>query len=181
LHSTFFGRFPEFIAGFYLAGILHKEQKDPFKKIHHKTYIGFAGLLISLFIISFFQPDIFHHGYDTVTGSILQYILIPVFAVLWMYGLVAEQTVMSKFFSTKIIVLLGNASFAFYLVHISYVNLRMQQWHLFKDRNYVLLWLISIILYLLFEKPVNELFRKIIYSKKKTPAILNPQDKNVCL
>jgi peptidoglycan/LPS O-acetylase OafA/YrhL len=166
LHSTFFGRYPEFLAGIYLAGILHKEQPDPFTWIKYKTWCGFTGIIASLFVISFFQPDIFHHGYDTITGSILQYSLIPIFAVLWMYGLATEQTFMSNFFSGKLLTLLGNASFAFYLVHISYVNLRVQGWHLLPDRNFVLLWIISFILYLLFEKPVNDLFRKIIQRKK---------------
>ena len=166
LHSTFFGRFPEFLAGIYLAGIFHKEYPDPFERIKYKTYTGLAGMMISLFVISFFQPDIFHHGFDTTIGSVLQYTLIPLFAIIWMYGLATEQTLMSKIFASRPMILLGNASFAFYLVHISYVNLRVQGWHLFPDRNFILLWVISIILYLLFEKPVNDLFRKILQRRK---------------
>lgn len=175
LHSTFFGRFPEFIAGVWLAGILHKRHTDPFTWIKHKTYIGFTGIFISIFCIGFLQPDIFHHGKDTVAGACLQYTLIPFFAIVWMYGLVKEETVMGKFFSLKPLILLGNASFAFYLVHISYVNLRVQRWKLFADRNFILLWLISIALYLLFEKPVNNLFRKLLNRKvNKKGAELNP-------
>ncbi|MBL0358460.1 MAG: acyltransferase [Chitinophagaceae bacterium] len=173
-HSTFFGRFPEFVAGIWLAGILHRHHKDPFKKVKHKTYTGFAGIFISLFIISFLQPDIFHHGNDTIVGAALQYTLIPLFAIVWMYGLVKETTRMSRFFAWKPVVLLGNASFAFYLVHISYVNLRVQRWKLFTDRNYVLLWLISIALYLLFEKPVNDLFRKLLHRKKLAQLPCSP-------
>jgi peptidoglycan/LPS O-acetylase OafA/YrhL len=165
MHSTFFGRFPEFIAGVWLAGILHQQQKDPFVNIKYKTLTGFTGIFISLFLIGFFQPDIFHHGNDTVTGAVLQYAFIPLFAIIWMYGLIKEETYMSRFFAWKPMVLLGNASFAFYLVHISYVNLRLKDWKLFADRNYILLWLISIVLYLLFEKPVNKLCRKILLQK----------------
>ncbi len=168
LHSTFFGRFTEFLAGVWLASVVHKTLPDPYKKIKHKTYIGFAGIFISLFAISFFQPDIFHHGYDNITGAILMYTLIPFFAILWLYGLVKEQTIMQQLFSTKLFVLLGNASFAFYLIHISYVNLRIKAWKLFPDRNFILLWLLSIVLYLLFEKPVNDLFRRFV-NRKKSP------------
>lgn len=167
VHSTFFGRFPEFMAGVLSAGILHGDYKDPFIKCRHKTFIGFTGLFISIFIISFFQPDIFHHGNDTIAGTILQYTLVPFFAVLWMYGLITEHTWMSKALSNKFTVLLGNGSFAFYLVHISYVNLRLKAWKLLPDRNFIFLWTISIALYLLFEKPVNELIRKKLARHKK--------------
>lgn len=171
LHSTFFGRFPEFIAGTWLAAILHQQHKDPFKCIKRKTLVGFAGIFSSLFGISFLQPDIFHHGNDTVVGAALQYTLIPLFAIIWMYGLIKEQTIMARFFSLKPVVLLGNASFAFYLVHISYVNLRLKDWKLFPDRNYTLLWIVSIVLYLLFEKPVNDFFRKLLQRKKHSTQL----------
>lgn len=162
IHSTFFGRFPEFLSGIWLAAILHNTVSDPFRKIKNPTYIGFAGIFISLFGISFFQPDIYHHGYDSLPGAILMYTVVPLFAILWLYGLVKEQTVMRTLFSTKTFVLLGNASFAFYLIHISYVNLRIKGWKLFPDRNYILLWLLSIVLYVLFEKPVHLLVRKLL-------------------
>jgi peptidoglycan/LPS O-acetylase OafA/YrhL len=55
---------------------------------------------------------------------------------------------------------LGNASFAFYLIHISYVNIKVKQWFLLPDRNFVVLWLIAIVLYLVFEKPVYNGYRK---------------------
>lgn len=165
LHSTFFGRFPEFIAGVWLAGILHGQHKDPFAKTRHATAIGFAGIFVSLFLIGFLQPDIFHHGNDSILGALLQYSLIPFFAILWMYGLIKEDTYLRRFFAWKPLVLLGNASFAFYLVHISYVNLRLKEWKLFGDRNYILLWLISIVLYLLFEKPVNKWCRQLLLKK----------------
>ena len=62
--------------------------------------------------------------------------------------------------------LLGKASFAFYLIHISYVNIRIRQWTLLPDRNFALLWVVSILLYLLFEKPVNQVLRKWIRARK---------------
>ena len=72
------------IAGIYLAGILHNSFKDPFAWIKNKTYIGFAGIFTSIFLIGFLQPDIFHHANDTIIGAILQYTLIPLFAIIWM-------------------------------------------------------------------------------------------------
>lgn len=167
LHSTFFGRFPEFMAGVVLAGIMQQDMPNFFKHWKYKTWVGLTGLLASIFTISFFQPDIFHHGNDTVVGAMLQYTLVPFFSTLWMYGLITEPSLQSKFFSSKLMVLLGNSSFAFYLVHISYVNLRIKEWKFFPDRNFVLLWLVSIVLYLLFEKPANDLCRRLLKRKRR--------------
>lgn len=167
IHSTFFGRCPEFMAGVALAGLVHQDYTDRLKTWLYKTWIGFTGLMMSIFAIGFFEPDIFHHGNDTAVGAVLQYTLVPFFAVVWMYGLITEQTWMSKFFSSRLMVLLGNASFAFYLVHISYVNLRIKEWQFFPDRNFFLLWLVSILLYVAFEKPVNDGCRKLLKQKKK--------------
>lgn len=179
IHSTFFGRFTEFLSGVFLAGILHKDCPNYFTQWKYKTWTGLTGLLASIFIISFFQPDIFHHGNDTVVGAVLQYTLVPFFAILWMYGLITEQTWLSKFFSSKLMLLLGNASFAFYLVHISYVNLRVKEWKFFPDRNFILLWLISIALYLFFEKRVNDLCRKLLKRKKANQSKTIPANEPV--
>ncbi len=181
IHSTFFGRCPEFMAGIALAGMMHHDYPDHLKNWQYKTWIGFSGLVATVFVVGFFEPDIFHHGNDTAIGAILQYTMVPFFAVVWMYGLITEPTWMSKFFSSKLMVLSGNASFAFYLVHISYVNLRIKEWKFFPDRNFVLLWLVSIVLYLAFEKPVNDACRKLLKEKrnKQVPVVTAEEIKAV--
>jgi peptidoglycan/LPS O-acetylase OafA/YrhL len=79
--------------------------------------------------------------------------VLPIFIVFALAGLNTEKTLLQQFFSSKIMLLLGNASFAFYLVNISYVHIRLRWIWLRPDRNFVLLWLIAIVLYLFFEKP----------------------------
>jgi peptidoglycan/LPS O-acetylase OafA/YrhL len=166
IYSTFFGRSIEFAAGIYLAGILHNRHRNPFSKFNNLTLIGSVGLLVSMFAIGFFQPDVFHHGFDVVPGALLQYTLIPAFAITWFYGLITEQTMLSKILSSKVLVLLGNASFAFYLVHISYVNLKLKEYVMLPDKNFILLWCIAIVLFLVFEQPVNEGCRKLLKRKQ---------------
>ena len=56
--------------------------------------------------------------------------------------------------------LLGNASFAFYLIHIGYVNQRIKPHLILFDRNYLLLWLLAIALYWLFEKPAHRFLQQ---------------------
>ena len=80
--------------------------------------------------------------------------------VLALAGLMYERTWLQRFLGSRALVLLGNASFAFYLVHISYVNLKLKNYFLLPDRNFVALWAVSIVLYLCFEKPVYDFCRR---------------------
>lgn len=159
-NGVFTGRSSEFVAGMMLAYGMQTGYLKWLDKIKYKTITGFAAMFISLYIIGLFQPDIYHHGYETATGMFLSKFLLPVTVVIALYGLITENTGLGIFFGSRPMILLGNASFAFYLVHISYVNLKLKQWVFLPDRNFVLLWAISIILYLLFEKPVYDFCRK---------------------
>lgn len=158
--ASFPGRATEFLAGIIMAYSFKYSGGAVFKKIPHKTTIGFLGVLITAYVIGLFEPNIFAQGTDVVAGRTIELLILPVFVVLALAGLIQENSIFGKFLASRIMVLLGNASFAFYLVHISYVNLKLQRYILMPDRNFILLWLISIVLYLLFEKPVYEFCRK---------------------
>jgi peptidoglycan/LPS O-acetylase OafA/YrhL len=160
LHGTFFGRFPEFLTGVMLAIFLKRNLNSNNLSTPRNSISGFAGMVFSLWLMGQMQPDIFHHGADHPLGPLMRSVAFPAFAALFMYGLITEKTYVSRFLSSRLIVLLGNASFAFYLIHISYVNLKIKSWHLFADRNYILLWLVSIAIYLLIEKPIYWQCRK---------------------
>lgn len=162
LHSTFFGRFPEFLAGVMLARYLKLNPLSGLSGRPVRTVAGFAGMAFSMWLMGQMQPDMFHHGADHPLGPLMRSLVFPGFAALFLYGLISEKSVTSRFLGSKAMVLLGNASFAFYLIHISYVNLRLKGWHLFPDRNYILLWVVSIGIYLLFEKPVYGFLRRLI-------------------
>ncbi|MFM2360385.1 MAG: hypothetical protein RLY16_2378, partial [Bacteroidota bacterium] len=166
IHSTFWGRSVEFLSGIYLASVMQGRMKNHFIQFQNCTLWGGLGLILSMYLIGWFQPDIFHHGNDHWLGWLIQTIFVPGFSLIWFYGLMTEHTWMQKWFSTKWMVLLGNASFTFYLVHISYVNLKFKKWFLFPDRNYVVLWLLSIFIYLLFEKPINDWVRKLVKQRE---------------
>ena len=135
------------------------------QKFHFKTIIGFAGIFITAYCIGLFQPNAFTQGSDQPGGMILQLLVLPFFVAIALAGLIYEQTWLQKFFASKVLVLLGNASYAFYLIHISYVNIKVKKLFLLPDRNFIVLWLIAIVLYLLIEKPAYNGYRKWI---KKT-------------
>jgi len=164
--ATFLGRFPEFLAGMWLAMSLKKTKLPILLKWKYKTLVGFLGLWMGIYLLAMCEPNIFSHGTETWKGQIVFYTFIPFFTMLWLAGLITEKTKMQYFLSSKPMVLLGNASFAFYLVHLSYVNIRLRGIILFPDRNYVLLWIISILLYLTFEKPLYSWVRKLLFHKR---------------
>ncbi len=161
LGSTFAGRWSEFLAGIILARALKgKTDWMLFWDFKCKTWVGFLGIIGTAYLIGLFQHDIFHHGTDHPIGYLLHMLLLPIFIIFALAGLIDEKTVLSKFFSSKFLVLLGNASFAFYLIHISYVNVRLRWLWIGPDRNFIVLWAFSIILYWFFEKPIYDFVRK---------------------
>lgn len=158
--SSFPGRSTEFLAGMLMAAGFKYADGNFFKKIPYKTIAGFSGILVTAYCTGLFQPDMYAQGTDVAAGRAIEMFVLPVFTVLALAGLIQEKTMFSRFLSSRVMVLLGNASFAFYLVHISYVSLRLREWVLLPDRNFILLWCISILLYLLFEKPVYDFCRR---------------------
>ncbi|MBL7703536.1 MAG: acyltransferase [Ferruginibacter sp.] len=168
LSGTFPGRCLEFVVGMMLANYIRSNKTEFIQKFRFKTIIGFAGIFISTYCIGLFQSKTSSHGSDQPEGMTLQLLALPVFVAIALAGLIYEKSWLQKFFSSRVMVLLGNASFAFYLIHISYVNLKVREWFLLPDRNFVVLWLISIILYLVFEKPIYDGYRKRIKKPAKT-------------
>ncbi|MES2484857.1 MAG: acyltransferase [Bacteroidota bacterium] len=161
LGNTFFGRSLEFFAGMYLAYLMQqKTQLLSGFKLRYVTLAGSALFIITIGAIALFAKNNFVHGVETWPGRLLHETLLPVSVAIMFYGLLTEATLLSKFLSTKFMVLLGNASFAFYLIHISYFNLKLKELFFLPDNNFVVLWLCSIAIFMWIEKPLYELCRK---------------------
>ena len=160
LNTTFPGRFIEFFAGVLLAHHILSGKLVALAGIKYKTVIGGLAALLIIYVMGLLEPTIYNHGTDHIAGLLLRNIAFAIAIALFLYGLITERTWLQRFLSTKLMVLLGNASFIFYLVHIGYVNAELRTWYLFPDRNFILLWLVSIAGFLLIEKPVYELLKK---------------------
>ena len=153
--STFFGRFVEFFSGMLLAYFVKTNhpilQKLTFKR--STLWSSLASLCI-IYGISLFEKDTYDQGILHIPGLILRNVFLPIAISILLYGLMTERTWFSRLLSTRFAILLGNASYIFYLVHVGYVNQQLSTHHLLGDRNFLLLWLISIAGYLLIEKPI---------------------------
>lgn len=160
LDATFFGRFSEFFAGILLADLLNKKPEWLNKlKLHSFTLLGLVLSFLCIYCISLFEKNIYSHGTAVWQGLILRNIILPVCFIVWLYGLINEPTILSRFLGNKLLILLGNASYVFYLIHIGYLNQLITPKLLLPDRNFILLWIISIFIYLIIEKPVYNFCR----------------------
>lgn len=158
LSNTFWGRSLEFFIGMLLA-ISMKSKTNIFPKIN-KTLLGSILLIQSNIAIAVFARNNFVHGVERWEGRLIHETILPISIAILLWGLMTEKTVLSRLLSTRFLVLLGNASFVFYLIHISYFNLKLKTYIYIPDRNFVLLWACSILIYLLIEKPIYNLCRR---------------------
>lgn len=161
LNATFAGRCVEFLVGMALAHfVLRSRPGHSLRNYKFATLTGSIGSVLVIYLLSLFESDIYHEGTSSIAGLLIRNFLFPVSVVLLLYGLITERTWLQRLLSTKALVLLGGASYIFYLVHIGYVNGKWKEWHLFPDRNFILLWLTAIVAYLLIEKPVYQFLKK---------------------
>lgn len=146
-----------------------KQEKSPLTKLPSKnlTLYSFLLIMISIYCISLFEKDVFSHGTEFAPGLIIRNIVLPVFICCFLYGLITENTWTRKFLSLKLIVLMGNASYFFYLIHIGFINRKLMSWVFLPDRNFTLLWVVAIAGYLLLEKPLYDLSRKLLKGGSK--------------
>lgn len=161
--STFFGRSLEFFFGMLLAYLMKKEKGIQFlKNLKKPTLFGGISIIILTISIAFFARNNFVHGVERWEGRIIHEVFLPVAIAVFFWGLMSEKTFVSKILSTKVFVLLGNASFVFYLIHLSYFNMKLKSYIYLPDHNFVLLWICSIIIYLGIEKPLYNWCRDLI-------------------
>ena len=161
--STFFGRSMEFLFGMLLAYLMKQPNEIQYlKKLGKPTLFGGLSILLLIISIAFFARNNFVHGVERWEGRLIHEFLLPVAIAIFFWGLISEKTWVSKILSTRFFVLLGNASFVFYLIHLSYFNLKLKSFIYLPDRNFILLWIFSIMIYLFIEKPLYEGCRKLI-------------------
>ncbi len=156
--TTFAGQSFWFVAGMSL--VLYPNFWNKISNSKHTTTIAIFGLLGTLYAIGRFQTNRIDHGVNHWQGMVLYVTVLPVSILLLIQGLITQRSLWQRFLSSRIMVILGNASFAFYLIHISYVNLKLKSWVILPDRNFILLWLLSIALYYGFEKPIYDWYKK---------------------
>lgn len=155
---TFFGRCIEFFVGIALALIILKN-KDFF--LVKKTYLALLGIIICIVWLGLIKGDE-KSGLRQPLGIFINNFILPINISLFFWGLITEKTLINKFLSTKVMVILGKSSFIFYLIHMGVFHIFIST---YISKNsliaFLLLNLISICLYFLIEEPLNKVIRNL--------------------
>ena len=166
LSTTFFGHFVEFFVGVFLALLVIKREKQGSVRSrgYTCTMAGLAGVfLLAIAMIGVYSRDPLNFPAVTLINNFL--IPFPIAVLYW--GLIREDTILSRLLSSNVAGLLGRGSYSFYLLHTLVINhigiplLRSTNgWRpLYVVLTLVLAWCISILLFMGFEEPVNGYIR----------------------
>ena len=161
LDFSFFGRVSEFVIGMGLAYFYtNYSQKLKTKHITTSSVIVIFILIYCMSVIN--TGDGTEVGIVSYWGKLINNLILPFFGIaplLW--GLMTEKTWFARLLSTKLMMLLGSASYVFYLIHVglfSHFFDRISNHWLF---GFVMLNLTAIAIYKLIEVPLNKYFRKL--------------------
>jgi peptidoglycan/LPS O-acetylase OafA/YrhL len=157
---TFFGRCIEFFSGIAL-GILYKKWNLPVKKSGKCTLAGMVAMIACIAGLSLLHTDTQYGDYHPV-GIVINNMILPIAGISVLYwGLLTERNIINSILASPLFVLLGRASYAFYLIHVGI----FAEWFIKNvSENPGLLFLylnvVSILLYKFLEHPVNALIKK---------------------
>lgn len=166
---TFFGRCTEFFVGITLA-VVYKN--NLLKKFRYCTYSGIVAIVICIFLLMMCKGDL-EFGIRHPMGKLVNNLILPLFGISTLYyGLLKEDTLISRLLSSKLFILLGKSSYIFYLIHMgifsSLLPMLGLKGSLFSYlMNFVIINIISIVLYKYLEEPINNFIRKLNTSRQK--------------
>jgi peptidoglycan/LPS O-acetylase OafA/YrhL len=116
--GTFFGRCFEFFLGIQLA-ILFKRRNNRNKLL--TSYYTFSGLIFVLLCLLVMNMVRIHfnipHASSNYLGLMMNNVVFPMAVSVLIWGLLTEASWLSKLLSTKLFLVLGKASYVFYLIH----------------------------------------------------------------
>lgn len=160
--ATFFGRCFEFFVGIQLALWIKKSPEAIGKNFRYWTLTGLILIVVVIIVMSgvrsYYNTD---YASSSVAGLVANNIFLPLAVACLLLGLIRERTVLSRFFSTPALILLGQASYVFYLIHAGLLAdslIRITGNSLLL--KFLLLQLLSIGIFLLIEKPINRWIRR---------------------
>lgn len=194
---TFFGRCTEFIIGMYLAIIMKKmlvkSNNNEFKQGFYFTLSGIIGIILCVssyvyfkshfndYTVGVFKKVSADSGALYPAGIFINNMIQPVFIAMLFYGLITENTILKKILSSNIFILLGKASYVFYLIHAGIVRAfcELILRHIYPGNStiyhvaqyvimFIIINLISIFIYLHIEEKLHKYFNKFNLKTKVT-------------
>ncbi len=174
--TTFFGYFFAFYTGAWLALLILEREKNGNVKRKGMIYTitGTIGTMLAMAALA----CIYHTaGPLNITQLVLvNNFILPVPVTMLYFGLISENTLLSKFLSCKLLGLLGRTSYSFYLLHsmlIDYLAIPFflkyfdGHYNLFVITTFIMAQLLAFLLFILYEEPLN------VFIRKKIKPLLN--------
>lgn len=165
LHFTFFGLCFNFYCGVYLAKKINSKKNEPGSTTVKNfgiplTYIFCVLLMLAVFAMACLRSPLYEFGILHPLGRIINFGILPPLTAAFFYFLITEESLLRKLLSSKFFLYLGKSSYIFYLIHMGIVYTFLFN---YVSENifiiFLLLNLVSLVLFLLIEEPVNRLLR----------------------
>jgi peptidoglycan/LPS O-acetylase OafA/YrhL len=155
LTFTFFGKVFEFCLGIYLAQIFFYQNNSNSSR---HTKLSLASILTLIYFLVQIKK------YDVLINLNIDRALInfglPFLIILLIKGLITENSIISRILSSKLFQLLGKSSYVFYLIHMGILQVLLAKYVVGNQFiQFIILVLLSIVIYLLIEKPLNQKIR----------------------
>ncbi len=174
LSTTFFGHFAEFFAGVWLALRVIKLEKQGLIRARGcvRTVVGVLGVsvLIGAMLHVYQHPPL-----DYRRIIVINNFLMPLPIALLYSGFIREDTGLARLLSGPVAGLLGRSSYSFYVMHtviIDLVSARLAPADahrlLWISLTFGLTWLLSVLLFVCYEEPVNLLIRRKFRSNERS-------------
>jgi peptidoglycan/LPS O-acetylase OafA/YrhL len=174
LSTTFFGHFAEFFAGVWLALHVIKLEKQGSIRTRGcvRTVVGVLGVsaLIGAMMLVYQHPPL-----DSRRIIVINNFLMPLPIALLYSGFIREETVLARLLSGQLAGLLGRSSYSFYLMHgviIDWVSAHLAPGAadrlLWITVTFGITWLLSVLLFVFYEEPLNLLIRGKFRSNEKS-------------
>jgi peptidoglycan/LPS O-acetylase OafA/YrhL len=149
----------EFFAGIALAYLILKK-----KFSFSRNWVTWFGLSVMILFIC----GKGYLNFETKFSQLVEVIFLSFFGIaplLW--GLIYEKTIIQNILSNRIFVLLGKSSYVFYLIHKGFIPIFMSDY--ITDNKliiFILLNILSVLMFTYLEEPLNHIIRKKFAPKK---------------
>lgn len=152
---TFFGRCVEFFVGMILALYLLKRKSKPNFKT---TNFGLIVMFLLLVVLSIINKEE-HNMYFSI---LINNIVLPLIGIVPLfYGLISEKSYLRTLLETNFFQMAGKSSYVFYLIHMGFLINILNKVSTNILFHFISLVLISMVLYLFVEHPLNKYLRKL--------------------
>lgn len=176
LGYTFFGRCIEFYCGIYLALHYKKRQNNSIENKNSNslyTILGMGSIILCMSVFAWVGEFSFASGNIKEVGLLINDLFMPFGIALFFWGLLTEHSLIRRVLSTPIFDLLGKSSYVFYLIHMGVIQQLVVHTIpgsalIKKALAFVVLNILSILIYKLIESPMNKWIKKSALPKKQS-------------